>query len=281
MRPFTPRRLRSALTAVAVALIVSGCSSEAEDQWGRLGLPEPITDSGDRVLSLWRGSWTAALITGAVTWALIFFASFRFRRRRADEPLPAQVRYNLPVEVAYTTAPLIIVAVFFFFTARDQDKLLDISNTATNHVDVVGKQWSWDFNYKDDDVYDTGTPGVRPTLWLPVGEKVQFVIDSRDVIHSFWIPAFLFKLDAIPGKKNTFEVTPRKEGVFAGKCAELCGYNHARMLFDVRIVDRATYDRHVEDLRAAGQTGELPADIGPSRNIEEGNNVPGGSEDRR
>jgi cytochrome c oxidase subunit 2 len=262
-------------------ILLSGCSSADNEQWGRGGLPEPVTDAGVRIESLWRGSWIAAMLVGILMWGLILFACMRFRRRATDEGLPPQVRYNLPIESVCTITPLIIIAVFFFFTARDQDRLLDVSNQpGINKVDVVGHQWSWDFNYKNDNVYDTGTNEPRPELWLPVNEKVQFVIDSRDVIHSFWIPAFLFKLDAIPGKRNVFEVTPTRTGTFAGKCAELCGYKHARMLFDVRVVERAEYDQHIEDLRARGQTGELPADNGPSRQINEGDSANTESESR-
>ena len=271
-------RLSFVLTAAVLAL--SSCSTENREQWSRAGLIEPITDAGERIESLWRGAWIAAMLVGIVMWTLIIFASIRFRRRPTDEGLPPQVRYNLPIETAVTVTPLIIIAVFFFFTARDQDKLLDISNTAQHQIDVVGHQWSWDFNYKDADVYETGTNEPRPVLYLPVDEKVQFTIDSRDVIHSFWVPAFLFKLDAIPGKKNTFEVTPTRTGTFAGKCAELCGYKHSRMLFDVRVVERAEYDRYLETLRAKGQTGELPATNGPSRQINEGDSADTESESR-
>jgi cytochrome c oxidase subunit 2 len=134
-------------------------------------------------------------------------------------------------------------------------------------VQVIGKQWSWDFNYVDDDVYDTGehaqeigTTGVladQPTLYLPVGERVEFVLDSRDVIHSFWVPAFLYKKDMIPGRTNTFQVTPQVEGEYVGKCAELCGEEHSSMLFNVKVVSREEYDAHMEDLRDAGQEGQL------------------------
>ena len=91
-------------------------------------------------------------------------------------------------------------------------------------MQVIGKQWSWDFNYLDDDAYDTGQhaqdvgsagTGVlrdQVTLYLPVDERVEFTLDSRDVIHSFWVPAFLFKMDMIPGKTNTFQVTPHRGG---------------------------------------------------------------------
>ena len=132
----------------------------------------------------------------------------------------------------------------------------------------MGKQWSWDFNYVDEQVHETGAqailtgePGAEetiPTLYLPVGERVQFYLTARDVIHSFWVPQFLQKMDMIPGRVNTFQVTPTQEGTFKGKCAELCGAYHSAMLFNVKVVSRSEYDAHMAELKAKGQTGLLP-----------------------
>ena len=109
----------------------------------------------------------------------------------------------------------------------------------------------------------TGEEGVEatlPTLYLPVDERVEFTIDSRDVIHSFWIPAFLYKIDAVPGLTNTFQVIPQEEGIYQGKCAELCGEYHASMLFNVAVVSRAEYDARMEELRNEGYTGQIGVD---------------------
>jgi cytochrome c oxidase subunit 2 len=187
----------------------------------------------------------------------------------------------MPLEIMYTAVPIVMVLVLFFYTDRDMTAVTDTSGEPDVSIQVIGKQWSWDFNYLDDGVYDTGqhlldvggqtaedeldsTPGTSqevPTLYLPVDESVEFTLDSRDVIHSFWIPAFLYKLDMIPGRTNTFQVTPTREGTYAGKCAELCGEFHSGMLFNVKVVDRAEYDAHMDDLRDAGQTGELGLDL--------------------
>ena len=127
----------------------------------------------------------------------------------------------------------------------------------SSDLGVVGFRWSWTFNYLEEGVYDVGTPGERPQLYLPVDETVRFSLTSPDVIHSFWVPAFLHKMDVIPGRNNKFEVTPNKIGVYAGKCTELCGADHARMLFDVHVVSRADYEAHLQKLRDAGQIGVL------------------------
>ena len=151
-------------------------------------------------------------------------AGVAHRRKRDATGLPPQTRYNLPIEVLYTVVPFIAVAVFFYFTARDEDEIMRTSANPDHRITVTGMQWSWQFNYTSDGgAQTTGTPGKPPTLVLPEGESVQFRLVSDDVIHSFWVPAFLFKMDVIPGQPNTFEIVPTKQGTFVGKCAELCG----------------------------------------------------------
>ena len=248
-----------------------------------MGLPEGITNHTDRITTLWQGAWIALLVVGALVWGLLLFAAVAYRRKPTDEGLPPQVRYNLPIEVTYTVLPLVIVAVYFFFTARDEAEILEVSSNVENEINVVGKRWSWDFNYTTEGVFESGIPGEPPTLVLPRGESVKFVLTARDVIHSFWVPAFQFKLDMIPGRINEFEVTPTKTGEFRGRCAELCGTDHSRMLFNVEVVEPAEYDAYIDTLRAAGQTGELSAELGPgSREVEDdvfpGNVNPGESE---
>jgi len=251
------RALALGLSFATVLLTATACSSE---RLPRLAMPEPATEEGPRILSLWQGSWVAALITGGAVWGLILWSAL-FHRRRSDE-LPTQTRYNVPIEALYTALPFVIIAVLFFFTARDESILIDTSKTPDHTVNVVGRQWSWTFNYLDENVWDAGTPGQRPTLYLPEGQLVRFELTSPDVIHSFWVPAFLFKMDVIPGRVNKFQLTPNKQGRFAGKCAELCGVDHSRMLFDVEVVSQSEYDQHIAGLRAAGKTGSLPKGIG-------------------
>jgi cytochrome c oxidase subunit 2 len=207
-------------------------------------------------MSLCQGSWLAALLVGLLVWGLLIWAIVAYRRKAGDA-LPAQVKYNVPIEILYTVAPLLMVLALFYFTARDQTILTKVSNDQKHTVNVVGWRWSWGFNYLEESAYEVGTPAQRPTLWLPVNEKVKFELTSPDVIHSFWIPAFLMKMDVIPGRKNAFELTPDRIGTFAGKCAELCGVDHSRMLFDVKVVTRAEYDAHIAQLKAIGQSGVL------------------------
>ena len=250
----TTKRFRIGLTALVSTLILTSCSTETE--LGRIGMPAPATEEGPRILSLWQGSWIASMFVGILVWALLIWAVIAYRRKEGDK-LPEQTRYHVPLEIMYTIVPLVMVLALFWFTARDQKILTENPGDQKHTVNVSGWRWSWGFNYIEDGAYDVGTPGQRPTLWLPVNEKVKFTLTSPDVIHSFWIPSFLTKMDVMPGQTNEFTVTPNKLGIFPGKCAELCGVDHARMLFDVKVVTRAEFDAHIAELKAIGQIGAI------------------------
>jgi cytochrome c oxidase subunit 2 len=278
-RPQRRRTWTTAATAALTAFGLSGCAGKFENGF----LPQGVTDHSKDVTSLWVGSWTAALAVGVIVWGLILWCVVAYRRRKEDTTLPVQLRYNVPMEILYTVVPVFMIAVLFAYTARDETRLLDTSKKPDVIVNVVGKKWSWDFNYVNEQTYETGTqaeltgkPGVEatlPTLYLPVGERVEFVLTARDVIHSFWVPAFLQKLDMIPGKVNKFQVVTNQTGTFKGKCAELCGAYHSRMLFNVKIVDRATYEQHLADLKAQGNTGQLDNSLNPEKVMNEDQNL--------
>ncbi len=306
------RRLPQAIAAGLVLVTATGCTYE---DFPRLGLPSPATEQGPIVIRLWQGSWAAALAIGVLVWGLVLWAVIFHRRSRTKVEVPAQTRYNLPIEALYTVVPLIVIAVLFYFTARDESELMETSKKPDHVVNVIGFQWSWAWNYMEnvdgdpatpktplkdqpeleaidndwldrvpegaEGVYEFGTPGKPPTLVLPKGESVQFILTSRDVIHSFWVPSFLFKMDVIPGHTNRFEITATKEGTFRGKCAELCGVDHSRMLFNVKVVSPAEYRDYLKTLEDKGQTGYLKAGIPTFRDTEEAKELekhPAGSE---
>ncbi|WP_246083312.1 cytochrome c oxidase subunit II [Nonomuraea diastatica] len=215
------------------------------------------------VQSLWNGAWIAALATGAVVIVLIVWAAIFHRKRRAKAELPPQVRYNLPIEMLYTLIPLVMVSVFFFFTARDSERLTHVSGNAPVKVKVEAYQWSWRFTTTVNGKTLPPVSGVPvsdynkgPQLVLPTKTKVEFDLQSDDVIHSFWVPEFLFKRDVIPGLQQDdpgrkFEVTTLdRTGVFAGRCAELCGVDHSRMLFSVKLVPQAEFDQYIATQQA-------------------------------
>jgi cytochrome c oxidase subunit 2 len=235
---------RRALSAAALGLLVIGLSGCSSNEFTRLGWPDPITKQGKVMLTLWQGSWIAALAVGAVVWGLILWACI-FHHKRNDD-LPPQVRYNLPIEILYTVVPFIMVAVLFYFTARDENYVDAESAHPDVTINVTGFQWSWEFAYPQykvpgsaaGDVTLTGQsyPGPLPELIMPENETVKFTLNSLDVVHSFWVKDFLFKRDVIPDHTNSFQVTATKTGTYIGRCTELCGVYHSLMLFKVKIV---------------------------------------------
>jgi cytochrome c oxidase subunit 2 len=247
------RAAAATVGALAITLTASGCTA---NEAFFMDLPEPVTKEGVITQNLWQGAWIAAWAVGAVTWALMLWAAIAYRRRHKDDQ-PEQTKYNIPIEILYTIVPLIMILGLFWFTAKDQSEILAVSNDQQQTVNVVAYRWNWGFNYLDEDAYTVGSPNLPAMLVLPVDEKVRFELTSPDVIHSFWVPSFLFKMDVIPGKTNVFELTPNKVGTYAGKCAELCGVDHSRMLFNVKIVERAEFDAYIADLKAKGQSGLL------------------------
>jgi cytochrome c oxidase subunit 2 len=257
--------------AALVVLALSGCAGKVQNGF----LPTGVTNHAKTVTDLWVSAWTAALAVGVLVWGLILWCVVAYRRRKDDTTLPAQLRYNVPMEILYTVVPVFMIAVLFAYTAKDETELLDTSQHPDVVVNVVAKKWSWDFNYVNENTFETGTqaeltgkPGVEatlPTLYLPVNKRVEFVLTARDVIHSFWVPAFLQKLDMIPGVVNKFQVVPLQTGEFSGKCAELCGAYHSQMLFNVKIVDQATYDQRIADLKAQGNVGQLDNSLNPEK----------------
>jgi cytochrome c oxidase subunit 2 len=266
--------LRRALVITATlgcATVLSACGASAQ----RGFLPLGVTSESGAIVSLWKGSWLAALGVGVLVWGLILWCVVAYRRKKNEVGLPEQLRYNVPIEILYTVVPVFMIAVLFFYTAKLETPEMDVSAKPDVTINVVAKQWNWDFNYIEARTYETATmvaltgqPGVAatlPALYLPVNKRVEFVLTSRDVIHSFWVPQFLRKLDVIPGKVNRFQVVPTEIGTFQGKCAELCGEYHSAMLFQVKVVSMADYLAHLADLRAKGNIGMLSNSLSRSQ----------------
>jgi cytochrome c oxidase subunit 2 len=210
--------------------------------WQSLPGP-PLTSEAERVRDVWTLFALLAAAVGVLVIVLVVYCVIRFRKR--DDRLPPQKHYNIPVEVVYTSVPLLIVIILFAVTAvsvRTVDRVRAGSPDVT--VDVLGFQWQWQFTYPDLGVTVTGTDDVQPELVLPSNSRVRFRLTSADVIHAFWIPGFRFKRDVIPGQDLEFDVDVLdRTGEFpnSGVCAEFCGLDHAYMRFDVRIVTPAEF----------------------------------------
>ena len=271
----------AAPVALSAALLLAGCTPEQLRGY----LPENSTDATNHtpgITGLWVTSWIVLLVVGVITWALIIWATIVYRRRKGQTGLPVQMRYNMPIETFFTVVPVILVIGFFAFTAKEMASIEKRYDSPENVVEVFGKRWAWDFNYlgdesnPSDDAYFQGVQvqttsegraveETMPVLYLPVGKTTEIRLETRDVIHSFWVVEFLYKKDMIPGQTNYMSFTPETTGEFMGKCAELCGEYHSMMLFKVKVVEQAEYDQYIASLRAAGNTGRVGEELNANK----------------
>jgi cytochrome c oxidase subunit 2 len=225
--------VRVLVVAVTAALALSACGSD-------FGAEKGATKQSRDILDLWRPMIVIALCILALVVGLVVWSVVRYRARgRTDAP--SQRQYVIPIEVLYTAVPILIVAVIFGLSYKTQTDVDALSDDPDVVIDVQGFQWQWQFHYRGDDITVTGLPGRPPVMVLPVRETVRLNLRSRDVIHSFYVPSFLYKRDVIPGVHNRVDVDVTDAGTYTGFCAEFCGLDHARMTFVVKAVSRAEF----------------------------------------
>ena len=282
--------------AAGLMLALSGCTAE---DFARGYLPAGsvgATNHTGMISEFWITSWIVLFFVGFVAWGLMAWALIVYRRRKGSTVVPPQLRYNNPIETLFTIVPVILVVGFFILTAQTMQDIEKNPGKPDVTIQVIGKQWAWDFNYLDAKKGDAYEPGIQvqqdqllktnaddvemPTLYLPVGKKIEIDLQSRDVIHSFWIVDFLYKKDVFPTdgtKWNHMYFTTTKEGTYMGKCAELCGEFHSMMLFRVEVVSPEKYEAYVQSLRDKGQNGRLEIKDSRNQNLP-GNGSTAGSE---
>ena len=235
-----------------VGFAATGCST---DEVLRFGWPTGITPQAERMRELWTWSTVAALVVGVLMWVLILWP-VAFHRKRSDE-MPKQTQYNLPLELIYTGIPFVIILVLFYYAVGAQNFVNHNNAKPDVTVDVVAFQWNWEFRYPDQQtqqgqpVSTVGSSEVIPLLVVPAERLIEYRISSTDVLHSFFVPDFLFKRDVFPrpDKNNTvnvFQNTIDRPGAFVGRCAELCGAYHSMMNFEVRALPPDLFDDYME-----------------------------------
>jgi cytochrome c oxidase subunit II len=245
--------LRS-LLPVTVLVLLSGCTLE------------PASQQADGVRTLYNITFVFAAVIFVVVGGLIVGFAIRYRRKPGDDELPPQIHGNSTIEVVWTVIPTLIVLVLFVLSAIELGRL-DTAPASPKPmtINVTAFQWQWRFAYPDfktankNPLFVEGTSGqtkVLPTLHLPLDRPIHFHLESQDVIHDFFIPNFLFKRDVVPGHPNDFVMTPSRLGTFPGKCAELCGLYHSRMLFNVVIQSQAQFQVWAQGALAAQEKKE-------------------------
>ena len=255
-----PAGAKRVVQLVALAALVlpltTGCSwAEAM----RFGWPEGVTPQAEHMRTLWTWSVIAALAVGVITWSAMFWAMLFHRRKDSDDNVPPrQTQYNLPVEIVFTVVPTIIVAVLFAFTVQVQNNVNGRLDAPDLKIDTVAFQWNWQFTYPGTrtptgaPITTIGTSDTIPLLVLPTNRSIEFTQRSNDVIHSFYVPEFLFKRDVFPfpeknNQQNVWRIEQiDRQGAFVGRCAELCGSYHSMMNFEVRALSPDLFDRYIQ-----------------------------------
>lgn len=255
LKPYilTPMSRQKTLGLGALALLISSLFLTGCSKVSGLGFEEGVSSVNDQSLTLWQGAWITAGVVGVFTLILILWPAF-FHRLKKDSPeFPKQTQYNIPIEIIYTIIPFIIVAVLFFYTAKKESAITEKSQHVMHQISVVGIQWSWQFAYPEagENALVTGTPAKPPTLVVPLGERVRYTLTANDVVHGFWIPAFMIQMQALPGITNHLEFTANKLGEFPGRCNMLCGRAHTQMIFTVKVVTPAEYQTYLETLKGS------------------------------
>lgn len=227
----THRRL--GLLAASTTLLLTGCGDR------HLSTMDPESPIAERLDTMLVNLLWACLVVFLLVMGVTLYMAYRFRvpapdddsEVYGDEEFPAQTHGNTRLEIGWTILPTVIMAVVAFFTLGLLFDLDDVSandDRRVQEVVVVGQQWWWEFQYHLD---DDGIPDIVTAneLVLPIDEEVRLRTTSRDVIHSFWVPALNGKRDAVPGRYNPWTIEIGREARFPGECTEFCGLSHAYM----------------------------------------------------
>jgi cytochrome c oxidase subunit 2 len=223
---------------VALVLALAGAGSVLAAPGG-VGPPGPDTPSGEAISRLyWVVLGLCAVVFILVETALILVI-IRFRRRR-DTPESAegpQIHGNTRLEIIWTAIPALLLAALaiFTFTQIPAVQAQGIEDEQHLTIRVEAHQFYWEYRYP-------GGEATVNTLYLPVDQPVELELTGMDVIHSWWVPALTGKMDAIPGRINSLRFLPESTGDFDGKCAELCGVQHAFMPTTVTVLDQDEYE---------------------------------------
>jgi cytochrome c oxidase subunit II len=216
------------------------------------GFPDGATEQGRRIIDVWGVFMIAAFVVAGIVYAGIVWSLVRYRwRRHEPDALGRQFHANVPLEVAYTVIPvLIIIGLFLVSLDADHDvRALDPDPDVV--LEATAFSWGWRFEYEELGVVVVSPPATRdepgPEIVLPLDRTTRVVLTSTDVVHAFWVPSFNFKMDAIPGQVNEFDLTPVEAGTFRGVCAEFCGLQHAYMTFRVTAVPQDEFDAWADE----------------------------------
>jgi cytochrome c oxidase subunit 2 len=263
------------LVVLAVAAIALGFDLPGAAQGFVTGLYPPIavTEEGAKIRDLYTIVFLIAVVIFVLVEGLIIWSVIRYRRKPGDDTLPAQTHGNNLAEAIWTIVPTIIVIFLFIVSWQTLNVVDTAAADPETRIRAVAGQFQWEFDYLADDgqtVLYTQVQAAGPLdqgggMAVPAGRNVQLTLSSKDVIHAFYVPQFLFKRDVVPGRVNQFDfkVNASDAGqTFRGQCAELCGTGHRIMLFDVHALSPADFDAWLEQKIAEANATPPPPPSG-------------------
>jgi cytochrome c oxidase subunit 2 len=258
--------------AVATSAFLFGSQAFADF---KLNMPVGVTTTSRDVYSLHMFVFWVCVVIGVLVYGLMIYAIINFRKSKGAQA--ASFAHNRKLEVIWTTIPAIILIGLAIPSAKTLVEINDTRNPDLT-IKVTGFQWRWQYDYIDDKVAFYSTldrasnaarrrgSGIDPAtvenylldvdrpLVVPVNAKVRLLVTAADVVHSWWVPAFAVKRDAVPGYINEAWFKATEEGTFRGQCAELCGMDHGFMPIVVRVVSKDEYDSWLAEQQAPALT---------------------------
>jgi cytochrome c oxidase subunit 2 len=245
-------------SAFAALFMLSLYPSKVFSDWDALNMREGVTRVSRDVFELHMLIFYICVAIGAVVFSVMFYSLFRYTKKR--NPNPSTFHESTKLEVAWTVVPFLILIAMAVPASKTLTEIYDDEEGEIN-IQVVGYQWKWEYKYLEDDVnffsnlstdqdeiYNLVPKGenylleVDEPLIIPVDTRVRFLITANDVIHSWWVPDFAIKQDAIPGFINTAWTRAEETGIYRGNCTELCGKNHGFMPVVVKVVEKDEYN---------------------------------------
>ena len=242
MKMRNPRRVVAGLAGLSGALFLASCAKDApQDTW------QPKGENAQKIDDLQKPVFAIAGVVGLIVLVAVAIVIFRFKDR--GQPIPHQTHGKPVFEITMTVIPALILAGVGVFTART---VFDLAKTDDTEmiINVTGQQWWWEYDYPAQD--GISAPIISSgQLVIPVGTKVLLRETSRDVIHSYWIPALNGKRDAVPGRVHTLRLEADEPGIYAGQCTEFCGLSHANMRMEAVALSKDDFAKWVEAQLAA------------------------------
>lgn len=254
------------VAAVLVVIVAAGLIFWLENGGTAALLPEAASAQAEPIDQLFGLEFKVIAFLFALIVVMMVYSMVVFRRKKGDLTDAEHIEGNTKLEITWTAIPLAAVLFFAFLGGQSLAETLR-ADPQPEIVNVIGQKWQWSFEYPVDSVAVDKI--ASPVMYMPVDKQSILYLSSRDIIHSFWVPEFRVKQDALPGGENmvrTLRVTPTKEGTYYLRCAELCGQNHTNMIAEVRVVSQSEFDAWL-----TGEVAKLSDPVAIGQNVYENN----------